>query len=227
MLAIYPRYNTSGRVDATGAFQPKAREFLQIHRVPFNADHTVVFDNVIKMDLRRSAMARALRIPRPELKVIAFFCHGWKDGIQCGYRSQDVAAFAELLSGVTGGKLEKLLLYACDNARDGDDDRADDLKEDVGGDGGFADKLRDEFRRRGDAVTVFAHAKEGHTTNNPYVRVFAADESFGGRFLVDPSDKLLWARWRRALMGTDLWARFPFMSRQALVQELAGDDNVG
>jgi hypothetical protein len=219
MLAIYPRFNSAGKSDATGAFAPKAREFLQVHGLPWTADTTVVFDNTTQFPTRMADMRRALRVPRPGLRTVAFFCHGWKDGIQAGYRSNTVGALAELLSRVCEGNCENVLLYACDNGRDADDDRKDDLLDSVGGDGGFADLLRDEFRRKGDPVRIFAHTKEGHTTSNPYVRVFEAQESFGGRFVIEPGSDL-WGPWRRALAGTDLWARFPFLSRQELEAEL-------
>lgn len=219
MLAIYPRFNTMGRADASGAFIPGAREFLQTHRIPVNAESTLIFDNTMKLPLRKAFITRALRVPRPKLRTVAIFCHGWKDGLQCGFRSGDVADFADVLSRVCEGNCEKVLLYACDNGRDADSDELDDLKDDVGGDGGFADLLRDEFRRRGDPVTIWAHAKEGHSFQNPFMREFKAEEAIGGRFVIEPKSPL-WPRWRRALRGSDLWARFPFMTRQALYDEL-------
>lgn len=222
MLVIYPRHNTDGRSDATGAFHPKAREFLATHKVPWDAEHTLVFDNTVQMPFRRREIRRRLTSPamRDESRrVVAFFMHGWKDGIQCGFRSQEVGELAELLSNACGGNCEKILLYCCDNGRDADLRRDDDLLDAIGGDGGFADLLRDEFRRKGDPVEIYAHSKEGHTTQNPHVRVFRAQESMGGPFVIAPGSTL-WPRWRRALAGTDLWARFPFMTSQELAEEL-------
>ncbi len=220
ILTIRPQFNTEGRRDASGAFIPQARAFLRANQVPVVSDWELSFDNTATMARRMEVLKRNLARPRPSFHTAAFFCHGWKDGIQAGYRTKDVAELAETLAAASGSRLKRVVLYACDTGRDNDSLREDDLRDVIGGDGGFADSLRDAFRRRGDAVTVYAHSKEGHCTQCPYVRVFEGDsDEKGGHFLVAPTERL-WPVWRRALAGTDLWARFPFMSREEVIQEL-------
>lgn len=226
MLCIHPRFNTEGRRDASGAFSPKAREFLKIHGVEPDLGHNLLmFDNTVSLAARVLQLRKVLRVPQPGLKTLAFFCHGWATGIQAGFTTKTVKELAELVKQSSEGLCERVILYACDSGRDGDKDREDDLVKGPAGEGGFADALRDELSRRAVSATVFAHATEGHCTNNPYVRVFKPDDpdGTGGEWLVAPGSRL-WASWRRALRETDLWARFPFMSRLEVEGELSGAD---
>ncbi|MBK7153843.1 MAG: hypothetical protein IPH72_19025 [Sandaracinaceae bacterium] len=82
--------------------------------------------------------------------------------------------------------------YACDAARDDDADRRDDVTQSAGGDGGFADQLRDALAAHGLTGHVDAHAKPGHTTKNPHLRRFHMDggPGVGGEWLVEPGTAL-------------------------------------
>jgi hypothetical protein len=75
----------------------------------------------------------------------------------------------------------------------------------VGGDGGFADMLRDALCENGAThCRVMGHVTAGHATRNPYVRFFDGAGSpvggAGGTDVVRPSSKL-WTAWREALNG--------------------------
>lgn len=214
ILAFAPKHNSHGRRDASHAFIPEAKAFCMLH----GAAPPILFDNE-QAFLARCAFVRG-RIEACEpgaLETLALFCHGWKDGLQVGVRIGSVRPFVDSLSKVAAPQL-RIILYCCDTARDADDDRVDDTKPGPGGDGGFADKLRDECRIAGVSATVYAHTTAGHTTRNPRVRRFDPDEMAGGHWVIEPYGPM-WGRWRKALRG-DLRFRFPFLSELAIAAEL-------
>lgn len=227
ILCIAPSKDTVGRKDASGAFIPMARRFLGIHReVPGKLS---TFDPTLPMRKRRSEVRSLVGTLERNLSTVAFFCHGWKDGIQAGWTDEQLVDLVSmLLTRTTDGSLKRVILYACDSGRDGDLDREDDLVPGPGGDGGFADLLRDQFATFGASVDVFAHTTAGHTTSNPYVRVFygAKSPQAGGPMLVAPKSPL-WGDWRRALRDTDLWAHFPFLSQEELLMDLEAMSRAG
>lgn len=213
-LVFAPAQNTPGKHDATGAFQPEAQAFCAQVSSPGGVH---LFDNTAPLAARKKQCAGWLA-STPELaEVVAFFCHGWKDGFQAGWRTQDTASLADSLKAacVSG---PRILLYACDTGRDADGDQADDLEPGPGGEGGFADSLRMACVKIGMRPTIIAHARAGHCTRNPWVRVFRPDEAGGGAWAVEPHSEL-WPRWQRALTGT-LRFRFPFLTPAELDSEL-------
>jgi hypothetical protein len=117
------------------------------------------------------------------------------------------------MSRATPSLVPVVALYCCST---GAASSADAYAE-FGGDGGFADRLRDALCVAGGVhCTVDAHTTAGHTTMNPYVRRFEGRGSrvggVGGFDLVSPKSGDLWRRWRRALRETSLRYRFPVMS---------------
>ena len=180
VLAIAPRHNSPGKRDASGAFAPEARAFIKLH-----GGALVDFDN--RMD--RAARWRWLRgtlaaFDGGGFDAVAFFCHGYRNGIQAGAHMPQAAELASFVRATGAGIC---VLYACDAGRDLDPERADDLAEGPGGAGGFAWELA----RHG--LQVDAHVTAAHTTINPHVRRFPA-----GDWIVSPKDPL-WGAWRRRL----------------------------
>jgi hypothetical protein len=215
-LVFAPKHNAPGKKDASGAFIPEAKAFLRA----LSLDGAVkLFDNTLArpFDKRRSDCEQWLD-ESSLLGIVAFFCHGWKDGIQAGWKKGSVHRLADTLRHACAPN-PLILLYACDAGRDADNDRDDDVQTGPGGEGGFADMLRDECRKAGLRATIYAHTKEGHCTWNPHVRVFLPDETAGGRWVVDPKSEL-WGAWVRALRHTDMRFRFPFLPPDDLVSEL-------
>jgi len=208
-IAFVPSFNSHGKRDVTGAFLPEAKRFLaevggegqvELHR----------FDNRLKMSQRADQVLDILasyETQRRKMLCVAFFCHGYKSGIQAGFRSsgkaKNVEELAEAIAAITG-KGPIVPLYCCSTA-------ASPARGAAGGDGGFADELRDHLCAEG-AVNcrVDAHTTVAHTTKNPYVRRFEGRGSpiggTGGQFLITPKSKL-WKKWRAALRGP---ARFHF-----------------
>lgn len=216
-LVFAPMHNSDGKRDATGAFIPEARGFCLHHKLM--PDHVVkLFNNYLPMEARAVQVTLWIRraVPR-SVDTVALFGHGWKEGIQHGFRLGDAARLAQALSEVCT-KTPTIILYCCDTGRDDDAERDDDKQAAPGGDGGFADKLRDELGRRAIAATIYAHTTAGHTTCNPWVRRFDPGEMCGGHYVISRQSDL-WQDWCRALRGT-LRFRFPFMTTEEIEREL-------
>lgn len=209
-LAFAPASNTEGKKDATGAFHPEARAWAQ-----FVGEAEVVrFDNTRGKVAQRSAVLSAI-CDAKNLSHLAFFCHGWTNGIQPGITTSDlnaVAAAVELASPLVD---LVVTLYCCSTGGGG-----------IGGDGGFADEFRDALCRRGVTRCVIdAHVTPGHTTQNPHVRRFTGAGTeyggAGGQWIVSPGSRL-WPRWRGSLQRTDLRFEFPTLSIEQIHARLAG-----
>lgn len=215
-LIFAPLRNTGTKKDATGAFIPEAREFIKSLALNtqvkfFDNDPSRVFSD------RRSDCEHHFS-EFTGADIVAFFCHGWKDGIQAGWVKGTIHKLAQSLS-KSCSPSPTILLYACDAGRDEDGDRADDTLSGPGGEGGFADMLRDDCRRVGLGATIYAHATEGHCTWNPYVRVFLPDEAAGGRWIIEPRSPL-WSAWVKALRNTDMRYRFAFTPKADIEKAL-------
>lgn len=208
-LIFHPRFNSHGKRDVSGAFRPEAKRFCAK-----TGGRIVTFDNNCRMAVRRESVLEAIQAADEPLDCIAFFCHGWKQGIQAGFRLKNVDELAIAVSkrcadGIT------VPLYACSTAKGG-----------AGGDGAFADELRDALCRVGVVnCRVDAHDRKGHTTRNPYVRRFQGMGSpvggQGGQWIVKPESQL-WTKWKRALRQSDLRLRFPHRQTAAIHEELVG-----
>jgi hypothetical protein len=172
---------------------------------------------------RRLTCTGHIRAFGQPIRTLAFFCHGFKGGIQAGFQSGHVQLLAQLLARYATIDAY-VLLYACDAARDADAHTADDTQEGPGGDGGFADLLRDACEDLGRRVTVMAHATRGHCAWNPYARRFRPDTGrYGGDWYVAPGSPV-WLRWARALRDpqSSLRWRFPRMEPAEIERELLG-----
>jgi len=209
-------YNSPGKKDATGAFQPERKEFLSIFD-PSALDYSIFDPSALDYSINnhapkaamRACVLEDIRIIAPTL--LAVFSHGWRTGIQFGFGLPHVDDLAvELARGCTS---VRVVFYCCSTGSGPG----------VGGDGGFADALRDALCRAGAVhCQVDAHDKAGHTTKNPYVVRFLGQGSAtggqGGQWIVAPKSAL-WGRWVRALRG-DLRFRFPLMDVAAIHAEL-------
>lgn len=214
VMSIAPLRNTVGKRDAD-EFLREARAFND-SRGWTRGVH--LFDNNADMATRRLAVLEPLRTYR-DLHTFAMFCHGWHHGIQAGFRNHNIPELAHELKAVAAKDLT-VVLYCCSTGADGDGDQQDERIPGVGGDGGFADRLRDALCELGVRATVFAHSTPGHTTRNPWVRMFSPDERFGGRFLVE-RESPLWPAWLRSLHGGNMRFRFPYLTQEQLHAELA------
>lgn len=210
VLSLAPLHNSPGKRDATGAFQPEAEMFCSISPA-FSDDMYLIDNRAATSKFMRDDTATAIRNARPDL--LAFFCHGWKTGIQFGWSLDSIDTLATVIAESCSSDAPIVALYACSTASGG-----------VGGDGGFADQLRDALCAAG-AVNcrVDAHDRAGHTTRNPYVRRFEGQGSTtggqGGQWIVAPGSSQ-WKAWRTALQKTDLRLRFPLMTIAEIHEEV-------
>jgi hypothetical protein len=193
-----PAFDTPGRKDSSGAFQPEAKRFARALGLRSTLR---LFDSNRAMPDRRREVSAALNGLR-DLDVVAFFCHGWRDGIQAGWRVPQAADLAERLVGVC--KPDAVIaLYCCDTARDSDADAKDDLAAGPGGKGGFASALYVAMAAQGFVGTLWAHPTTAHTTRNPHVRVWRPDEEPElGDWACTPYSEH-WDAWRKALQLTE------------------------
>lgn len=220
-LCFVPDANRPGYKDVSGAFLPEAARFCKVHGVDATL-HLRTFSASGPTRERRRQVSEAISAHGP-MDTIAFFCHGFRRGIQAGFMLAHIPDLAHLLQQHMHHASPRVILYACDAARDLDLERDDDRDVGPGGDGGFADELRDQCENNGFPLQVTAHSTRGHTTINPYVRRFVVGTGQkGGYWVIAPRSKY-WYRWRQALRARDdtLRYRFPFMSRAAIAHELA------
>lgn len=204
-IAIVPIHNSKGKKDVTGAFKPEAIRWAKIH-----GDSKIIgFDNRMSKRARRNSIAEKLsRYKGCKLDQVAIFCHGWKRGIQTGHTTANVDHLARLLHECMA-KDGVVSLYCCDTARDLDKNNKDDLTPGIGGDGGFADQLRDALVFYGmEGGWVDGHTVTAHTTKTPFVRRFlntqAAKGVGGGGWIVVPRTDL-WNDWKQTLRHSALF----------------------
>lgn len=222
-LIMIPDKNTPGKRDQSGAFLPEAQAFARHHGLDPERVIRRFPSSAPALQQRRSACTQAIATAAQPLDVLAFFCHGWRDGLQAGYTHSSVLVLARLVA-LHAKRDAHVLLYACDTSRDADDDRDDDRQAGPGGDGGFADELRDACEVIGRLVTVVGHTTSGHCTWNPFLRYFAPEcGGRGGHWYVEPESEL-WQPWVRALRDPRSTLRYRFwgMTPEEIAEELGG-----
>ncbi len=216
---ILPDRNSGTKHDQTGAFLPEAKAFARLHGIP---DDCVIMIDLGKDQGARAAevLARIVALSKGEpLRHLMFCGHGIPRMLPQASRLT-----AEKLAGVVASTKHPevdVFLAACLTGKG----TPEDPETGVGGDGGFADGLRDALCRAGSKnCRVFAHVTAGHATRNPEVRVFEGAGSEvggnGGRYVIAKTSPL-WGKWVRKLRDTDLRLRFHLMTQAGLEAELA------
>ncbi len=213
-ILFAPIHDTPGKADAR-EFQREAHAFCKEH----NASCGVrLFDNRLTERQRFSQVVDWLEGGHVGLAdTVAFFCHGFRTGLQFGATLQNAGKLAAALKLACVSE-PMIILYACSAGRDGDADTSDEDDPGPGGDGGYADKLRDELGKLGVRATIWAHSTAAHATKNPFVRRFDPGEMAGGHWVVTPYSRL-WLTWKKALQGS-LRFRFPFLAQDQIEAEL-------
>lgn len=215
-ICFVPKFNAKGKRDVTGAFLPAAQMWAKYH-----GGKMVTVDNSLPFATRKFQVLEALEAMPPRFLRVAFFCHGWEKGIQLGFTLKDVGTLAAAFQRHTDDGVQ-ITIFGCLTGSGVE-------KEAPGGDGGFADELRDALCRAGLArCRVDAHTTAGHATENPHVRRFDGLGSpvggSGGQWIVAPKSGL-WSKWRQKLKLEDkskLWMRFSNMDIGSIHQELLG-----
>lgn len=201
-LIVRPTGNRRGLHDYSGAFLPESRRcfdwfasrgwnvgYVEVgERDPIDP----VLEGIADLNARQLALGFGPALPLDRLLI---FCHGGARALYLGglrVTRAPGSPFVRLVDALErhGSAALSVTLYAC-SAGGGDG---------PGGDGCFADELRDRFVvQAGRSLRVDAHSTKGHTTRNPYVRRFEGElAGVGGSWLVRPGSQL-WPVWRRAL----------------------------
>lgn len=219
-LIVAPLHNTHGKRDAD-EFTREAQAFGRTRGL---RDAVQLVNCQQPASERREHVHRVLdEMPAGSLETVALFCHGWPTGIQLGYSCRDAWVLAMHMRRAAAHEL-RVILYACSAGADDDGDTEDEVVPGPGGDGGFADALRDQLCDRGTRATVYAHTCKGHATRNPWVRRFPPEMRAGGHMLVEPRSPLFPA-WRRSLSG-GMRFRFPWLTPEDLTATLEAPPGV-
>lgn len=212
-----PAYDTPGRKDSSGAFQPEARRLVTA--LGCNAVTKLFDSNRALPDRRYEVIAAIEKLANVDL--VAFLCHGWRDGIQAGWTLMRVNDLAHRLALACSNKAT-VALYCCDTGRDQDGDRKDDVAVGPGGKGGFASALFVGMRAKGWRGQLWAHPTTAHTTKNPHVRIFRQDDDPElGDWAVEPYSPL-WGKWKAALQDTEFRFRMLECESSAEIEERLG-----
>lgn len=214
-IIFTPRANSPGKRDYTGAFRPEARRYADNAGIDREAIYPI-------RKRRRKAMREEVVHHLGDTGLgnlwdtVAFFCHGYPSGIQLGFSLREVEELAEAISDNSETDVT-VLLYCCSTANSRQ-------VRSVGGDGGFADALRDALCVHGCGLTkVVSHVTVGHTTRNPHVRFFYGNGSevggTGGMYVVEPGGPL-WASWAKWLKQGNNRFAFPYMERDEIVVDV-------
>lgn len=209
--------------DFVGAFDPESRRYAKYWRSCGDEVVLLTFDLSKRAKDRVESVLAAIETNAP-IDRLAFFCHGWRTGLQPGLSSGDVVGraglmkFAQRLAAASTPGL-KIALYACStgssNGPPGD-----------GGDGGFADLLRDALCASGrEHVTIFAHTTAGHTTRNEFIRLFSGHGNplggiGGDDVVVRKSAMLTKLDTRLNAASDDFRWRIPYLSADEIRAEL-------
>lgn len=208
-LVFTPDRNHTGN-DFKGAFKPESDRYklwyesrgdtVEIHRI----DTTHPGGSRTEVETIVEATAGIDRL--------AFFCHGWREGMQMGYRSSTEDDRQRLL--MLAGRIYRqstpnlrVALYACLAGK--------------GGDGSFADVLFESLRASGCAdVSVFAHTDAGHATRNADAILFSPAHPSGE--VIAERKTPMYRRFDARLddKADDLRWRAPYMTVEELRQEL-------
>lgn len=211
VLALVTQFNAEGKKDAD-EFRREAAAFCRWHHTydPGAKTRIELIDNTAPRVRRRGQVLQAIDDAGKTERIdcLAFFCHGWAAGLQLGIFTSEIRDVAPVLAARLSANA-KIPLYACSTAHGG-----------CGGNGGFADRLRDILAPSLTGVVVDAHVTKGHCTRNPHVRRFAAPAGKGGQYLVAQMSPK-WTAWKQALRSDGAMRfRFPFMSADEIAAEL-------
>ena len=218
-----------GDGDGAPEFKRQAAEWVRFMKSRGDEARIVVLD-VAKLPIgqrfnvvRAHLVAIAGGTAAERVGQVAFFCHGWSAALQLCPKSR-VQQLAEAIAAAGASSAVLVTLYSCSTGSDLKAATSEVIGEGPGGDGGFADMLRDALCAA-EAIwcRVDAHTVLGHTTRNPYLRRFSglgvSTGGIGGQWLVTPKSAA-WSRWVTACKGTLRW-RFPMMAATEIHAELA------
>lgn len=209
ILSFRMLYNHPDRAsDVGGAFAPEACWFTYHNYAPPDSIHIIDNgdENGRGNPARRADVLSVLdQYASDPLGIVAFFCHGWPNGMQFGF---DLASLPTLVASLAAKSSPnvRIALYACETGASPEEGELEVLRRNIAherrsatdeeaarqtrlraaiagqaaGEGGFAFALRDQLVATNPGCQVFAHITLGHSTRNPEVRGFAAPAGSAG-----------------------------------------------
>ena len=192
-IAFYAADNRVKK-DSSAVFAPGAKHFARLHE-----GTSLVGVNNGSLDFagRRRVVTNVL-LQHEGLDCVAFFCHGYKTGLQLwSNKSEERAAELGRLLRERMTADGSVAFYACSTGDDlvHGDDPVD----------GFAVTVSAHLYP---TQRVLGHYGPGHAVVRPYIREFRAGR---GQWIIPPSAGR-WREWVAALRSTDLPYRLPFMN---------------
>lgn len=180
-LVIAPRNAPAG--SGKWVFLPEAKRFAAFVTQHDGVAALVTFDVTdSKIARRLDVLGQAEKFGAAHYQHAAVFSHGWESGLQCGLLASD---WPELLG---NGGTHRITLYACSTGEGPG----------VGGEGGYADRVREALARADLSGTVLAHRTAGHATLNPTLALFSSyTVSDGGVPLVPDYRDPAWFKRRK------------------------------
>ena len=203
ILVLHASENTD-KPDATGAFIPEAINFAKHRTSKGDVVQVIPYKNNLPKAKRFTEFLKLIENAN-DFDTFVYFGHGLRTGLpSAGITQANRKQFTDLLMKKSKNKKKLIVtLYACS--------AGETTTAQPAGEGGFADKMRDDFVDNGyvdgwiDAHTVAAHA-----TQNPYLRRFylsKEQEAYGGSWLVPPGSPEF-SVWRKRL--NEKWKTDPF-----------------
>jgi len=207
-IILHQSKNKRFKKDATHVFIPESRKletFIK-ERGDTSENHATNGNqwdkDAIKADLFDSVLLRST----DSIDAVHFLCHGWKTGIQFGFKRR---SGARILGGFIGSFRPKYVnLYACLTGKESDNFALwtyERLKECYGS------SVFDDYPR------LMCHTTRGHATGNPNVKTYFTDENGKTQscMVYTRTHKLFWIWWY-LLRTTDLCFEFPFITKEQI-----------
>ena len=231
LLLLRPKKYAPG--DGYGNFGPEGNRLVKLAKSDFDYNTRIVEIDAQKMDAtapiaekaavtaqRRKDVIAAIHAANEdmgELGVLVFASHGWSRGMQLGFDVNTANQLAECVYQSCREDI-KISLNECSTGSGG-----------IGGDGGFADVLRDKLCEAGAVDNVVdGHTSVGDAFKNPNLRRFTGDGhphgAAGGAYLIAPTSPLFkyWVKLMRTNLRYVTWHFEAYALAQFCIDAKAG-----
>jgi hypothetical protein len=165
-LIFYSATNSPGKNDAGGAFIPGAVALSRFLNGLY-PDGKIVLRGITTRNvshyerrLQVEDSLQSLNDSGVEFQGVWFLCHGYKNGMQYGYKWKWGATYLTGKILKHNPSLEMITFYSCLMAKDKDN---------------FCEWTFDAMQKsKADDVQVFGHYTKGHTTENPAIKIYSS-----------------------------------------------------
>lgn len=193
-MIIVPSKNRKGLSDMTGAFRPEADALSALTGQP-----VVTFDPGRNTFTRMTMVDELIRDQGTTFagKALYFLCHGTRRGLQTGHNISVLKRWKDTAEVIKAAGFNRVVLFACSTGG-GKDNLAQLLSEQTG-------------------LPVYAHTNKGHTTKNPYAKLFTNGV---GEYMVKPNTPEFY-RWQLLLQSDqDFRLSAPLKSKEEIARAL-------